>query len=259
MIERILPMGLLLDEQGHILMLKRIDRQTREPIKWWVQEGETVEQALYRELKEETWIDSSMITKSVFLWVYDRAHSTEWNTEDILTHVHVYIVWVPWVKPVIAINNDPIWGVDHDDYRRVHSWELELLPIDFKDFFMTIRQSISHEEYTWHPVTHDRQDWKVVIRVIDRDGQDLWLFPASKHESILDTAEKHNIDIGYSCRSGACFACACHVQSGYPHIDIGKFGYPLVDVDEWDCLTCISGINDDAWDWPQKEIIIKKF
>ncbi len=106
--------------------------------------------------------------------------------------------------------------------------------------------------------------WKIeekqpMIRVIDRDGTELWSFPASKHESILDTAEKHGIDIGYSCRSGACFSCACHVQKWFQHVDIGKFGYPLVDVDEWDCLTCISGLMDEARGMEWDEIVIKKF
>lgn len=84
-------------------------------------------------------------------------------------------------------------------------------------------------------------------------------FEASKHESILDTAEKHNIDIGYSCRSGACFSCACHSKQWFEHIDLGKFGYPLVDVDEGDCLTCIAWVMDDAWSGEDKEIIVKKF
>lgn len=110
----------------------------------------------------------------------------------------------------------------------------------------------------WEKPTIEQKD-QVVVRVQDRDGTTMWSFGASQHESILDTAEKHGIDIGYSCRSGACFACACHVKQGYEHIDMGKFGYPLVDVDEGDCLTCIGGISDDARSGEPKEIIIKKF
>lgn len=110
----------------------------------------------------------------------------------------------------------------------------------------------------WDQVAAKQKD-QVMIHVQDRDGTTMWSFAASQHESILDTAEKHDIDIGYSCRSGACFACACHVKQGYEHIDMGKFGYPLVDVDEGDCLTCIGGISDDARSGEPKEIIIKKF
>lgn len=104
----------------------------------------------------------------------------------------------------------------------------------------------------------DEKTWPI-ITVIDNDGTELWSFPASKHESILDTAEKHGIDIGYSCRSGACFSCACHIQSNPADIDIGKFGYPLVDVDEGDCLACISGVVDEVWGMEWNDIIIKKF
>ncbi len=108
--------------------------------------------------------------------------------------------------------------------------------------------------------TNKTQDKPVIIKLLDRDWSDIGSFSANKHESILDTAEKSGFDIGYSCRNGACFACACHVQSGYEHIDLGKFGYPLVDVDEGDCLTCIGGIMDDTRDKDGPiEITIKKF
>lgn len=109
-----------------------------------------------------------------------------------------------------------------------------------------------------HEDVHKKK--KVIITVLDRDDTKMGSFEASKYESILDTAEKNNLDIGYSCRNGACFACACHVSSGYPYIDLGKFWYPLVDIDEWDCLTCIGGISDDTWNNDNDvEITIKKF
>lgn len=113
------------------------------------------------------------------------------------------------------------------------------------------------EDTTIVPTTTHTAD--PIIHVLDRDGTKLWSFPASKHESILDSAEKHGIDIGYSCRSGACFACACHVEKWFSQIDIGKFGYPLVDVDEQDCLTCISGLMDEARWMEDNEIVIKRF
>lgn len=117
-----------------------------------------------------------------------------------------------------------------------------------------------HEVFVENIQTHNTNvNSDPIIHVLDRDWSELWSFPASKHESILDTAEKHGIDIGYSCRSGACFACACHVKQWFPQVDIGKFGYPLVDVDEWDCLTCISWLMDEAWGMQWNEIIIQKF
>jgi len=39
-------------------------------------------------------------------------------------------------------------------------------------------------------------------------------FLADRHQSLLESAEAVGIDIGYSCRSGACYACACHVDQG---------------------------------------------
>lgn len=93
------------------------------------------------------------------------------------------------------------------------------------------------------------------VKVLDRDGTDLGTFHMDHTKSILENAEDNNIDIWYSCRSGACFACGCHMISWKEHIDIGKFDIPLVDVEEEDCLTCIA--------WVEKgfdgEIVIKKF
>lgn len=95
--------------------------------------------------------------------------------------------------------------------------------------------------------------WKVTI--LDRDGSDLGSFHMDSKKSILENAEENGIDIWYSCRSGACFACGCHIVAGKQYVDIGKFDIPLVDVEEDDCLSCISGVDDNF----DGEIILKKF
>lgn len=93
------------------------------------------------------------------------------------------------------------------------------------------------------------------VTILDRDGADLGNFHMDSKKSILENAEENGIDIWYSCRSGACFACWCHIVAGKEHIDIGKFDIPLVDVEEDDCLSCISWVDDNF----NGEIILKKF
>ncbi len=95
--------------------------------------------------------------------------------------------------------------------------------------------------------------WKVTI--LDRDGSNLGSFHMDSKKSILENAEENGIDIWYSCRSGACFACWCHMIGGKQHIDIGKFDIPLVDVEEDDCLTCIAWVEENF----SGEIVLKKF
>lgn len=73
---------------------------------------------------------------------------------------------------------------------------------------------------------------EIVVHVVDREQQPLGSFVYDHHMSLLEAAEKNNISIGYSCRSGACFACACHVVVGADLVDVGRRDMPLVDVEK---------------------------
>gem|GEM_PF-2484921 len=83
---------------------------------------------------------------------------------------------------------------------------------------------------------------------------------ADRHQSLLESAEAAGIDIGYSCRSGACYSCMCKVQKGLDGVDIGQFGVPLIDLeDEEDVLTCVAGIRDEWWhDGCDHELVIRR-
>ena len=97
------------------------------------------------------------------------------------------------------------------------------------------------------------------VTVQDHDGSVLGEFLADRHQSLLESAEAAGIDIGYSCRSGACYACACKVTKGIEWLDIGQFGVPLVDLEEDDVLTCVCGVRDERWlDWQEHQVIIKR-
>jgi ferredoxin len=66
----------------------------------------------------------------------------------------------------------------------------------------------------------------------------------------LDIAEKNGIDIPFSCRTGACFACACTIKEGMEHVDLGLLGMPLVDVEDDQCLSCIAGVKKQVFSQP---------
>jgi len=97
------------------------------------------------------------------------------------------------------------------------------------------------------------------VTVHDHDGTVMWQFMADRHQSLLESAEAAGIDIGYSCRSGACYACACKVDKGMEILDIGQFWVPLVDLEDDDILTCVCGIRDEQWqDWQAHEVSITR-
>lgn len=97
----------------------------------------------------------------------------------------------------------------------------------------------------WQKVVVQNHDWSV-----------LWEFMADYQNSILEQAEAVWIDIWYSCRSWACYACACKVVAWSDKIDIWQYWIPLVDLEEDDILSCV------AWLVPSEntsDIVIKKF
>ena len=108
----------------------------------------------------------------------------------------------------------------------------------------------------------NNQSWQsqTQVTVKDHDGTVMWQFMADRHQSLLESAEAADIDIGYSCRSGACYACACKVEKGLEWVDIGQFGVPLVDLEEEeDILTCVAGVRDERWhDWQAHEVSITR-
>lgn len=66
-----LPFLFVFDKGGHILLLHRIDRKTREPVKWWIESWETPAQGIIRELYEET-------GKGIELWELGSLVKSNW-------------------------------------------------------------------------------------------------------------------------------------------------------------------------------------
>jgi len=91
---------------------------------------------------------------------------------------------------------------------------------------------------------------KVYLTITDSDGKKhrLILTRDDETKSIIDIAEEHDIELPYSCRSGACFSCAAWVNKGKNLLDPEKTGEQLVDVEDTEVLTCICGLKKEAFD-----------
>jgi len=96
----------------------------------------------------------------------------------------------------------------------------------------------------------------VTIKVKDSDGNvhDLVL-DSDANKSIIDLAEEKDIDLPYSCRSGACFSCCGQVKQWQEYMDNNKTGEQLIEVDEDETLCCISGVCSKAFETPEDKVI----
>ena len=90
----------------------------------------------------------------------------------------------------------------------------------------------------------------------DIDGNEhTFLLDEDWETSIIDMAEEKWIELPYSCRSGACFSCCAEVKKGKEFLDTEKTGEALIDVEEWEVLTCICGVKSSAFQaWEEIEI-----
>lgn len=140
MVDRMMPFGFVFDSEGRVLLLHRIDRNTREPIKWWIELWETAEEAFIRELYEETGISIEEV--SSFSFIDEFVSPIALHGKEIHLRRIIYEVKLLWSQPPIVINHIAEWWCDHDQYGRFTMSELEGLDIDFKEAFMEALQSI---------------------------------------------------------------------------------------------------------------------
>lgn len=106
-----------------------------------------------------------------------------------------------------------------------------------------------------HTTYQETVSWTKII-IQNHDQSVLGEFMADYNSSILEQAEAIWIDIWYSCRSWACYACACKVIQWSDQIDIWQYGIPLVDLEEDDILSCVAGLVPSKQVW---DVILRKF
>lgn len=101
----------------------------------------------------------------------------------------------------------------------------------------------------------ETQDYN--IKILNHEWDEEWFFSVTENDidrfSILELAENNWLNIWYSCRSWACVSCQCTIVQWQENIDIGKMEIPLIDVPEWDVLTCCAWLTSI-----NSQIIIKK-
>ena len=109
-------------------------------------------------------------------------------------------------------------------------------------------------------VLEDTHSSKVMMKLLDEQGDLISYFPLDEKRSMVDNAEDVGLEIPSSCRAGACFVCAGRVVEGMENIDIGKLSVPLVDIDEDQILMCIAGAKEECFhDGEQHEIVVQKY
>lgn len=88
----------------------------------------------------------------------------------------------------------------------------------------------------------------VRILVTDVDGEVHTLVSEENEDmSIVDMAERQWLEFPYSCRSWACFTCCATVEAWGERLEQNKTGEQLIDVEEWEFLTCIGWCRPEAY------------
>ncbi len=84
------------------------------------------------------------------------------------------------------------------------------------------------------------------MTLVGAEGQPTATFECPPDSTILDAAEEAGIeDLPYSCRAGACAACAGKIQKG----TVDQAGQAFLDEDQVKngyCLTCVSYPTEDV-------------
>lgn len=94
------------------------------------------------------------------------------------------------------------------------------------------------------------------IVVQDTDGSQLYQFPAKDMMSFLEMMEEQMMEYPYSCRAGACFSCVAQIVSWLEHVDFGKLGMPLIDLDADQVLTCVAGVKSECFTHDTDQTIV---
>ena len=120
---KLLPLAFIFDTENSILLLKRIDRKTWEPVKWWIEKNKTHQQAIVREIEEETWLTNDDFTFFHYDW------AREFKGENLT--LHIYCLKTYRKRPNIIINNIISWWIDHDKYWWFDIHQIEWLKLDY--------------------------------------------------------------------------------------------------------------------------------
>jgi len=96
----------------------------------------------------------------------------------------------------------------------------------------------------------------VKVKINDTDGNLLQEFIGEDDKSFHVMAEEAKVDIPIACGAGACLVCAVRVIEGMEYVQPDKIQAPLVETEEDQILTCISGIKTEALESDEEYTIV---
>ncbi len=134
-----LPFGYIFDESGQILLLKRIDRKSWEPVKWWMEEWEQPKDTILREMLEETGLWENDILEFYYDWerIVENAIFNRKTSKKVF---FVFYIKVKWINPYVKINNIEDGWIDHNWYWWFEYKELDDLYIEYPGILDEIKK-----------------------------------------------------------------------------------------------------------------------
>ena len=103
------------------------------------------------------------------------------------------------------------------------------------------------------------QESSVQVQLLNAHGEPEGFFSPKQWQSFAEAADDAWLTISRSCCAGACFTCCCRIKKWQEDVDIGLLSVPLVDIDEDQTLSCISGPKDSIFtDGKFHTIILQK-
>ncbi len=96
----------------------------------------------------------------------------------------------------------------------------------------------------------------VTVKINDTEWNLLQEFVWEDDKSFHQMAEEAKVDIPIACWAWACLVCAVRVIEGMDYVQADKIQAPLVETEEDQILTCISGIKTESLESDEKYIIV---
>lgn len=96
----------------------------------------------------------------------------------------------------------------------------------------------------------------VTVKINDTEWNLLQEFIGEDDKSFHTMAEEAKVDIPIACGAWACLVCAVRVVEWMDYVQPDKIQAPLVETEEDQILTCISGIKTKAIECEKKHVIV---
>lgn len=105
----------------------------------------------------------------------------------------------------------------------------------------------------------------VTVTIKDKDGKELWSFPAQDQQHFQEMAAMHGIEIPLACGGGVCGICLTKVEAGSEAIQPDKITTPIMPLptdqagNPQEVLACIAGVKTEMFhDGEDHSIILQK-